>query len=368
MKSIKSLLVLFSAILVASCSTDDVEDRPVIDAVDAPVMVSPTNGSIYNLSVENSTKLAERFVWSDANFGGDVEINYAVQMDVAGNEFASPVELGSVNSENQLAVSVETLNGATLSLGAVPFNATPYEVRVKASVGSMVMLSNSTPITVSAYTTEAPKLFLVGSFLEASGYGSDWTPENGVPIAATGYGETKFEGYVNIAVADANFLILPINDGTGWDGKIGTTEKGVYNEQLVVGGEDIGAPTDAPGYYYVKADTEALTFSMVKTSWAVTGSATPNGWPGDDPVATADQDMTYNTDTKVWEIDVNLVPGEFKFRANDNWDLNIGPDNDDDGFLNYGGMDNFNVDVEGNYHIELDLSNPRQYTMTITMN
>lgn len=367
MKSIKTLLVLFSAILITSCTTDDVEDRPVIEAIDAPVLVTPINGAIYNLSVENSDKLAERFVWSDANFGGDVEVNYAIQIDLAGNEFASPVGLGSVNSENQLGVSVETLNGAALSLGAEPFAAVPYEVRVKASLGSMEMLSNSVPVTISAYTTEAPKLFLVGNFLAASGYGNDWTSANGVPIAAAGYGETKFEGFVNVNVTDANFLFLPVNNDSGWDMKIGTTEKGAYNEELVEAGEDIGVPNGDAGYYYVKADTEALTFEMTAISWAVTGSATPNGWPGDDPVASADQDMTYNADTKVWEIDVNLVSGEYKFRANDAWDYNIGKDNIGDGFLNFGG-DNFAVDSDGNYHIELDLSNPREYIMTITMN
>ena len=367
MKSIKTLLVLFSAILITSCTTDDVEDRPVIEAIDAPVLVSPVNGAIYNLSVDNKSSLAERFVWSGANFGGDVEINYTVEIDIAGNEFASPVSLGSVNGENQLAVSVETLNGVALSLGAEPFAAVPYEVRVKASVGSMEMLSNSIPVTISAYTTEAPKLYLVGNFLDASGYGGDWTPANGVPIAAAGYGETKFEGFVNVNVTDANFLFLPVNNDSGWDMKIGTTEKGAYTKVLVVGGEDVGVPEGAAGYYYVKADTEALTFEFNPTSWAVTGSATPNGWPGDDPVATADQDMTYNADAKVWEIDVDLVVGEYKFRANDDWAYNLGKDNNGDGSLDFGG-DNFAVDADGNYHIELDLSNPRAYTMTITLN
>lgn len=370
MKSIKSLLVLFSAILIASCSTDDVEDRPVIEAIDAPVLVSPTNGAIYNLSFENSASLAERFVWSDANFGGDVEINYAIQMDVAGNEFAAPEVIGSVNSENQLAVSVETLNGTALSLGATPLEATPYEVRVKATVGSMEMLSNSIPVTITAYSTETPKLYMVGSFLDESGYGGEWSSADAVPLAATAFGETEFEGYVYVNEEGANFLFLPVNNDSGWDGKLGTEEKGVYSEVLVPGGQDIGTPNNESGYYLVEVDTnpEVLSYKMTATSWAVTGSATPNGWPGDDPVATADQDMTYNADTKVWEIDVDLVAGEFKFRANDEWAINLGPDEDNDGSLNYNSGSNFKVDTDGNYHIELDLSNPREYTMTITMN
>lgn len=361
MKSIKNFLVLFSAILIASCSTDDVQDRPIIEAIDAPILVAPTNGSIYTLTPENSDKLAERFVWTDANFGGDVEINYAVQIDLAGNEFANPQDLGSVNSENQLAVTVESLNGAALALGAQPFSATPFEIRVKASVGSMEMLSNSTPIVVSAYTTEAPKLFVVGGFLNASGYGADWTPANAVPLAAAGFGETNFEGFVNIAVENAEFKFLPTNES--FDGDYGDTgdSNGSYSETIVQTEEvNAGTPGGAAGYFWVKVDTEALTYNLTKTDWGIIGAATPTAWD-------SDTNMVYNPETKVWEIDINLEAGEFKFRANDGWDINLGKDNDDDGFLNFGG-DNFNVETPGNYRVVLDLSNPRAYTYSITLN
>lgn len=361
MKSIKSLLVLFSAILIASCSTDDVEDRPFIEAIDAPVLVAPINGSIYTLKVEDNNKLAERFVWSEANFGGDVQINYAVQMDVAGNQFAAPIELGSVNSENQLGVSVETINGSALSLGAEPFTAAPYEIRVKATVGAMEMFSNIIAITVSAFTTDAPKIYVVGSFLSASGYGGDWTPENGVPLAATGYGETKFEGFVYIASENAEFKFLPTN--TGWDGDYGDTgeNNGDYSGTIEQQDEvNAGTPGRIAGYFLVKVDTEALTYSLTHTNWGIIGSATPTGWD-------SDTNMIYNAETKVWEIYINLEAGEFKFRANDDWDINLGKDNDGDGFLNFGG-DNFNVETPGNYRIVLDLSNPRAYMYSITLN
>ncbi|NJM81017.1 MAG: hypothetical protein HC854_17960 [Flavobacterium sp.] len=58
--------------------------------------------------------------------------------------------------------------------------------------------------------------------------------------------------------------------------------------------------------------------------------------------------------------------GEFKFRANNGWDLNLGGDPDGDGSMNYGGP-NLTVPTAGTYLIELNLSNPRQYTYTLTL-
>jgi hypothetical protein len=55
----------------------------------------------------------------------------------------------------------------------------------------------------------------------------------------------------------------------------------------------------------------------------VIGSATAGGWG-------SDQDMTYNATTRTWTITTNLVVGEMKFRANDDWAVNLG-DNGNDG-------------------------------------
>ncbi len=54
------------------------------------------------------------------------------------------------------------------------------------------------------------------------------------------------------------------------------------------------------------------------TTVGIIGSATPNGWD-------SDIDMVQNaTDTCLWTLDITLVAGEVKFRANDGWDINWG--------------------------------------------
>jgi hypothetical protein len=366
MKNItKSIIALF-AVVAMSCSVEDVQDRPIIQNVDSPVLTAPTSGASYILSPTNAAAQAERFTWKSATYGGDVEIIYTVEMDVKGNAFKAPRELASRKSENQASVTVEIMNGAALALKATPFTPTEFEVRVKSAVGTNVMVSNVVGIVVTPYTTESPKLFLIGNFLNGGGYGADWTTASTLPaLAASGFGKTDFEGFVNFADGSAQYKFIPQN--TSFDGDYGnaTGPDGTYTGLLLQTGESnagLPAPKSA-GYYYFKADTAALTYSAVATAWAVTGSGTPNGWPDN---GVQDHNMTYNKTTKVWTVTLNLSANELKFRANDMWDLNFG-DTGANGSLEFNG-DNIKVPSAGNYTITLDLSSPRNYKYTLTKN
>ena len=123
------------------------------------------------------------------------------------------------------------------------------------------------------------------------------------------------------------------------------------------------------GYYYVKANTGAVTsenpnglkYSTDLTNWGIVGYATTGsnaGWDNSIP-------LTYNATTKKWEGSVTLSAGEFKFRANNAWTINLGGDGPDaDGSMNFGGP-NLSVATAGTYNVVLDLSNPRQYTYSL---
>jgi hypothetical protein len=102
-------------------------------------------------------------------------------------------------------------------------------------------------------------------------------------------------------------------------------------------------------------DLTSLTYSLLKTDWGLIGSATPDGW-------NSDQDMTYDAASGAWTISLNLVGGEVKFRANNDWGLNYG-DNGADALLEQGGA---NIAIPGNgfYVIKLYLDKP-DYTYSI---
>src|SRR5690606_35716528 len=106
---------------------------------------------------------------------------------------------------------------------------------------------------------------------------------------------------------------------------------------------DINAGT--PGLKKITVDLNKNTYKIEKAdSWGLIGDATPGGWDND-------TDLKFINDGKgLWKLTVNLKVGEFKFRMNDAWDVNLGTK---DGAVVNGG-DNFKLSVAGNYTISLD--------------
>ena len=55
----------------------------------------------YTLLPENMDALAERFVWTAANYNGNVAINYSVEMDLTGGDFSNAQVLGGTSGDLQ---------------------------------------------------------------------------------------------------------------------------------------------------------------------------------------------------------------------------------------------------------------------------
>jgi hypothetical protein len=98
----------------------------------------------------------------------------------------------------------------------------------------------------------------------------------------------------------------------------------------------------------------AYTYSANR--WGVIGDATPGGW-------NTDTNMIWDPVSKVFKVTLNLTAGSYKFRANDDWPINLG------GSLSALTQDggNLSVAVAGNYTITLDLLKTVP-TSTITKN
>jgi hypothetical protein len=187
-----------------------------------------------------------------------------------------------------------------------------------------------------------------------------WNPGAAPLLQASVLGKTDYEGFVWL---DGSFkFIAPNGNGVFEWGNLDWGDNGTSSGVLVSEGESDCVAT--AGYYYVKADTEALTYSIQETNWGVIGNATPTGWD-------SDTDMIYDAASGTWSVTLDLTAqaapdNGIKFRANDGWDLNIG-DNDADGTMEFNGQ-NIGISVDGNYTITLDLSNPRAYTYSIVLN
>lgn len=100
-----------------------------------------------------------------------------------------------------------------------------------------------------------------------------------------------------------------------------------------------------PGTYQLVINLTDKTLNATPLSWGAIGSATPGGW-------TDDTDLTM-TETGVYSATMALTAGnEIKFRANDDWGVNLGGDING---LTEGG-DNIAVAEDGTYLVTLNLS------------
>jgi hypothetical protein len=187
-----------------------------------------------------------------------------------------------------------------------------------------------------------PVLYVPGGY-------QGWDPTNTTTVLASANVDGKYEGYLNFLEDGTQFKFT---DGPAWDVNYGDTgADGVLDP----GGDNITANA---GFYKIDVDLNTLTYTLLKTSWGIIGSATPNGWD-------SDQDMTYDPATGTWSIQLDLNPGEMKFRANDDWGLNYG-DNGSDALLEKDGA-NIAIPNAGNYKITLYLDKPdHTYSIELT--
>ena len=99
---------------------------------------------------------------------------------------------------------------------------------------------------------------------------------------------------------------------------------------------------ETAGLYKVTVDVANGIFEATLTTWGIVGPAQDGGWD-------ADTDMTWDATENAYVYTGALKAGEFKFRANDGWDINLGGTNDD---LVAGGA-NLTIATDGNYVVKL---------------
>jgi hypothetical protein len=339
------LIVIAGLFMLAGC--EQIQGPVLKTTIGTPVLVDPANGTSFIITeaVENDTMTV--FSWDPADYGFPAGATYTLQITNT-SSFTAANDIATTN-KTEVAVLNSKMNSTLLIMGAQPAVSTPVKFRVKASLNTAVPVIYSDTATINVTPFEK---IIVYPLLWVPGDLNSWTHANAKTIASV-KSDNKYEGYVNFPAA-GNFKFTSVAgwSGTnyGYGGTAGTlsTDPGAGNLWVT-----------AAGYYKLNANTTELTWSATSTTWGLIGSATPNGWNS------PDSKLTYNATTNVWTITLNLIVGDIKFRANDDWAINFG-DTGGDKKLEYGG-DNIPVTVAGNYTITLYLGVP-VYKYTIVKN
>jgi len=340
---IKTIAYSMLVLLFISCKKD--EDKVVAGNGTAPVLTSTAASSLV-LKEENAAANAGVFSWTASSFGfkGSV-VSYTLQVGVAGKNFNTLREI-NVGSGLTTTVTVATLNSLVNQLGLAAGQDGKAEVRVKATISDNYTpaYSNVLTYTVNPYQIiiDYPSLWVPGGY-------QGWTPATAAKVSSVADNK-QYEGYVYYpdAVTEFKFTSDPDFNHTNY----GTSSTGTLN----AGGGDNLKITGA-GYYLLKANTTALTWSYAKTTFSVLGTAVG-----------AETPMTYDVASKTWTVTKALAAGTLTFNAN-GANLTYGSEAVANGKLALVGTGlsgaAIPVTVAGTYKITFNVSIPGNYVYSI---
>ena len=356
MKKVTIIIMAILGIMYFQSCEKDKEGPFLSDSPDGPVLSSALAGTSQVLLEDNEDDILGEFTWEPADYGFPAAATYFFQLDFAGNDFAGAMNLLNTNGL-RASFTVGTINGTLMAMGATPEEPVDMEARIMAVLHTDIdtLYSNVISFTVTPFEKVIiyPRLFVPGDH-------NGWNAGDSSSVIWSANFNDRYEGYINTTGSPSGFKLLKVpaweEDNTIGDpdgsGTSGTLQIGSW------GGNNIVINT-AAGLHRIKADLTAATYSILRTEWGIIGGAVP---PYDWSV---DVDMTYNPTERVLEVTLDLQQGDFKFRANDGWDLNFG-DDEPDGIVNPGGS-NIPIPEAGNYTITLDLSQAI-YTYTVVKN
>lgn len=131
MKNIYKILacLAFSLVAFTACSDDD-SPKYDTNTPTASGQFASTSEKTYVLEEDKKYETFEEYTWSASGYGDiAVGMRYTLQIDFAGNNFASPVDLGTY-SDREATFMNNDINDALATLGATPLQETTIELRI----------------------------------------------------------------------------------------------------------------------------------------------------------------------------------------------------------------------------------------------
>ncbi|MCF6183425.1 MAG: SusE domain-containing protein [Bacteroidales bacterium] len=324
--------------LFSSCEKDGTK-IVMSENVIAPKIVSLPDLTLLRGNSSDSVE----FVGSPVNPGFDASAKYFLEAAEAGTDFENVVQLYSGNQISSVKMTVGELNSMLLNI--LPEDqATDAEYRIRCDLvvdggtgapgtGNNPFEYISEPVTAKTTVFGLLRLDLVNSGM---------TQKITSPLS-----NGEYSGFVKLNISNPFTLSDPDNSII-YGGSGGT---------LIVNGAAIIPAAD--GWHKLTVNTVDLTYDLQPYMIGLVGSATPNGW------GSPDQKMEYDFATKTWQITLDLVDGEVKFRLNDGWAWNLGLADGSETNLVHNGA---NIPVTaGNYTVTLDVSDYDGEIATFTM-
>lgn len=199
----------------------------------------------------------------------------------------------------------------------------------------------SVNIAIKNSVNDYPVLYLPGNYQIGAGYSvGDWDPAS-APVLYSKASDGSYEGYIYFP----DNTELKVCEGPNWDANWGD----LTNDGILDTDANNNIKIAEAGMYKINVNMTTKEIAILKTTWSIIGGAVPPyDW-------SADINLTLDPVTHLWSVVASLKAGEFKFRANNAWDIDFGMG--DDGYLAYGSPTNLSIAETGKYLVTLDLNN-----------
>lgn len=284
-----------------------------------------------------------KLTWGAPDYGA-ATLSYVLEYVLNGAGFNNPKTIALTAGEMDKGLTGMELYQMANTSGVPMGTSGKVDVRIKAVIAGTNQISYSNTLTLTIKPVEMTLyMYLPGDY-------QGWNPGSAPKLASTD--GINFEGYIWVPAGGTGEF--KINVAPDWDHANYGGTSGATGGVLDAGGPNLKWPTTGT-YYLVKVDMSTKTWTVAKTDWKVIGSGTPGGWDSATP-------MTYDASTGKWKVTLTTSAGEFKFRANDNWDLSLGSGSG--GYLTANNGGNLPI-TAGTKTIILDLSNPLKYTYIV---
>ncbi len=347
---------LFALTFFLSCEKE--EDKAVLNEnASAPSFTNPSDGYSKVISPADTTE-SLIFRWNCADYGIETPVTYTLYLDSADNQFSEAIVLGTT-TQDSLSLTFGSINRKLLNNMGLPKNVeSVLELKILASVNDLFpVYSGSIYLRITPWVKkdsvivieEPESMHVLGDF-------ENWTASDAPSIRAIdnsayeGYVYMNIAGKIKFSIGDEN----PVVYGYGGSSGILSTDK---SDSISI---------DSSGYYKINVNTSTLTYVLYPVeSWGIIGTATEGIWDNSTP-------MTYDVVNDVWKVTADLLAGALKFRADNAWGLNYGPE---DPTRLKGKLISTDASISisevGNYTITIDFSRsaePYEYMYSIVKN
>ncbi len=253
-KNYINLLLIVVAFLGLSACEEDFE-KTIIKSDVTPNVLNAPDAPDYTFTFETNDNVFNEFSWTETDFGYQASITYTLQMDVAGNDFANAVAIGSTQ-DLTISPLIGDVNASLLGMGLEADVEESIEFRVMSVVSDEVasVYSNVVSANITPYLATFPPIYIIGD-------AQSWSLTDALEASSTGPGTYEAIGLFT-ENGKFRFFATPSWDAQQW----GFSDFSTIPSELV-SGEDSDNNfifTGADGVYkmIVNLNTNTITLEQ----------------------------------------------------------------------------------------------------------